>query len=392
MLPKHFVLVTLLQILYGVSSVKPDAPDFDQSRLKHSIDKTVAPAMHHFDIPGMAIALTVDGHEYFFNSGFTSRDNRQPISNKTLFEIGSLSKTFAATLATYAQQKGSLSLTDSVSSHLPALRGSSFDQITLLNLGTHTSGLPLSVPDNVQDEEQLMRYLWHWKSPHRIGSHRIYSNIGIGLLGKIAAQSVHESYDDAIAKDLFRPIGMNHSYLRVPSVEQQDYAQGYSTNNRPTRLNEGVLASEAYGVRTCTSDLIRFIEANMQEIRLDAALERAINATHTGYFKSGELTQDMVWEQYHYPVSLKRLLSGIAMTSVDATARKLNPPLQPQSEVLINKTGTTNGFAAYAAYLPARRIGIVILANRSYPADARVTAAYQILLEIEKLRAFKVGK
>jgi beta-lactamase class C len=63
-------------------------------------------------------------------------------------------------------------------------------------------------------------------------------------------------------------------------------------------------------------------------------------------------------------------------------ATELNPPLQPQANVLINKTGTTNGFASYVAFVPAKKLGIVILANRNYPITARVTASYQILNQL----------
>jgi beta-lactamase class C len=51
--------------------------------------------------------------------------------------------------------------------------------------------------------------------------------------------------------------------------------------------------------------------------------------------------------------------------------------------VLLNKTGSTNGFAAYVACVPARRLGVVFLANKNYPIDARVTAAYQILMRLD---------
>ncbi len=51
--------------------------------------------------------------------------------------------------------------------------------------------------------------------------------------------------------------------------------------------------------------------------------------------------------------------------------------------MLINKTGSTNGFGAYVAFVPARGIGVVILANRNYPIAARVQAAYRILAALD---------
>jgi beta-lactamase class C len=50
--------------------------------------------------------------------------------------------------------------------------------------------------------------------------------------------------------------------------------------------------------------------------------------------------------------------------------------------VLINKTGSTNGFASYVAFVPAQKLGIVMLANKNYPIAQRVTAAYQILTKL----------
>ncbi|MFW1452529.1 class C beta-lactamase, partial [Vibrio parahaemolyticus] len=73
--------------------------------------------------------------------------------------------------------------------------------------------------------------------------------------------------------------------------------------------------------------------------------------THIGYYRAGVLTQGLIWEQYPYPVDLPRLLSGNAPAYLyqGMPAQRLDPPLPPQTRAFINKTGSTNGFSAYAA-------------------------------------------
>jgi beta-lactamase class C len=383
----HFDILKNLLVSILISSCVFTSRTFagdenSQKEISSVIDGVIRPLMREYRIPGMAIAVTVNGESYFCNYGVASVETQRPITSETLFEIGSDSKLFTATLASYAQVNGKLLLSDSASKYLPSLRGSSFDSISLLNLGTHTSGgLPLQVPETIGNTDQLMDYFRHWQPTYAAGTHRAYSNPGIGLLGMIAARSMHEPFDDAIEKQLFPMLGMNHSYINVPSDQMKDYAQGYTPQGTPVRLNAGVLSSEAYGVKSSTVDMVRFIAANMQIIKIDSKLQRAIDNTHTGYFRSGEITQDLIWEQYPYPVALKQLLAGNsdAMIYQATKATELNPPLPPQANALINKTGTTNGFASYVAFVPAHKMGIVILANKNYPIAARVTASYEIL-------------
>jgi beta-lactamase class C len=93
------------------------------------------------------------------------------------------------------------------------------------------------------------------------------------------------------------------------------------------------------------------------------------------------MTQDLIWEQYPYPVALENLLEGNAPAMImNATpVAQLKPPQPPRDDVWINKTGSTNGFGTYVAFIPEKRLGIVILTNKNIPNGARVTAAYRIL-------------
>ena len=359
----------------------------DRAQAAKIVDSAIRPLMRQNNIPGIAVAITCNGRDYFFNYGVASRQTREPVTPATLFEIGSVSKTFTATLASYAQLEGKLSFDDAASKHLPELRGSAFDKVSLLNLGTHTAGgLPLQVPDEIGNQAQLMDYFKHWQPLYPADAQRVYSNPGIGMLGMIAAKSLNRPFEDAIEKMLFPALGITHSYLDVPPNRMSDYAQGYTKKDAPIRMQPGVLASEAYGVRSNTADLLRFVQANMQTLKLDDIWQRAVIDTHTGYFKAGELTQDLIWEQYAYPVTLERLLAGnsdaMALNATPAT--RLTPPSTPENDVLINKTGSTNGFGAYIAFIPGRKIGIVMLANKNYPNAARIKAAYDILTTLDK--------
>ena len=188
-------------------------------------------------------------------------------------------------------------------------------------------------------------------------------------------------------KELFPGLGLSHTYIKVPRSQMDNYACGYSKADKPVRVSAGVLDSEAYGIKATALDVLRFIEANLHGLKLDDDLQRAIDTTHAGYFKREDMTQGLVWEMYAWPVSLEALVAGNSprVNLKPAEVVRLDPPRPPQKDVLINKTGSTNGFGAYVAFVPAGRIGIVLLANKNYPTPARVKAAYQILTALNSL-------
>lgn len=363
-----------------VAAVPPQAAD-------EAINAAVAEVMRQYDIPGMAIAVTRNGEQRFFNYGNASRAPRKPVSPDTLFELGSISKTFTVTLAGYAEASGKLSLGDSPAKYVPELQGSAFAKTTLINLATHTAGgFPLQVPDAVQDTAQLMAYLKAWTPQYAPGTHRTYANPSIGMLGVVAARSLGQPYVAALEQGLFPKLGLRSTYVNVPPEKMPDYAWGYNKQNAPVRVNPGVLADEAYGVKSTARDMIRFVEANLGVAPVDAAIQRAIAATHTGYYQLGAMTQDLIWEQYRYPVSVDDLVAGnsakVAFETLPVQA--LQPLSAPQPAAWINKTGATNGFGAYVAFVPSRKEGIVILANRNYPNEARVRLALRVLETLDR--------
>lgn len=346
------------------------------------VDDAFRPLLEAHDVPGIAVAVTVEGRRYFFGYGVASRESGAPVTRDTLFEIGSVSKTFTATLAAYGQALGKLSLEDCPGKYVPALRGTPLDEASLLHLGTYTAGgLPLQFPDTVADDAGAVAYFRQWKPVAPPGTQRRYSNPSIGLFGHAAALAMGGAFAELVQTSLFPRLALDHSYIHVPEARMADYAWGYDKDGKPVRVGPGALDAEAYGVKSTAADLIRFVELNIRPEQLDAPLRRAVEATHIGYFRVGGMVQGLGWEQYPYPVALDRLLAGNGreMASEARPAERLDPPRRPEAATLFNKTGSTNGFGAYVAFVPAKRIGIVMLANRNLPIPARIAAAHAVL-------------
>ena len=357
----------------------------DATKIRGIVDAAIRPLMAEHDVPGMAVAVTVDGQPLFLNYGVASREKATPISEQTLFEIGSISKTFTGTLASYAQALGQLSLDDHPGKHMPQLGGSALDAATLLHLGTYTAGgLPLQFPEEISDTDRMIGYFQQWKPDAAPGAQRRYSNPSIGLLGHIVGLALGSDFASTMETRLLRPLGLDHSFVRVPDAAMANYAWGYSKENKPIRVNPGVFDAEAYGVKTTAVDMIRYVQANIEPSRLEAPMRRAVEGTHVGFFEVGNMVQGLGWEQYSYPITLERLLAGNSRSMImDSNAAKpITPPRASAGPTLFNKTGSTNGFGAYVAFVPQKKIGIVMLANKNYPIPARVRAAHAILAQL----------
>ncbi|HEU0135111.1 MAG TPA: class C beta-lactamase [Allosphingosinicella sp.] len=353
--------------------------------LRAAVDSAFRPLVREHDIPGLAVAVTVDGEEYHFSYGLASREAGVPVSKETIFELGSISKVFTATLAAFAEASGKLSWSDHPGRFVPELRGSPLDRATLLHLGTYTAGgLPLQFPQEVAGRESMLRYFRNFAPDSGPGARRTYSNPSLGLFGHVAALALGGDFATLMERTLFRELGLRRTYVVVPDQAMSGYAWGYNAANRPVRVNPGVLASEAYGVKSTAADMIRFVELNIRPRGLSGPFEKAVRTTQVARFRVGPMIQGLGWEQYPYPLPLNRLLAGNSTEII----MKSNPAAPVPGKgaggacTLFNKTGSTNGFGAYVAFVPERRTGIVILANRNFPIPARVRAAHSLLERI----------
>lgn len=368
-------------LLLSVASAAFAAP-MSEKQLAEVVERTVTPLMNAQAIPGMAVAVIYQGQPHYFTFGKADVAANKPVTPQTLFELGSISKTFTGVLGGDAIARGEIALGDPVIKYWPELTGKQWQGIRMLDLATYTAGgLPLQVPDEVTDTASLLRFYQNWQPKWKPGTTRLYANTSIGLFGALAVKPSGMSYEQAMTTRVFKPLKLDHTWINVPKAEEAHYAWGYR-DGKAVHVSPGMLDAEAYGVKTNVQDMASWVMVNMMSDSLqDSPLKHGIALAQSRYWRVGAMYQGLGWEMLNWPVDAQTVVGGsdnkVALAPLPA--REVNPPAPPVKASWVHKTGSTGGFGSYVAFIPEKQLGIVMLANKSYPNPARVEAAYRIL-------------
>ena len=238
---------------------------------ENTIKETVVDRITNGYSVGTVVVFLRDGKEEYFTFGFSDSTHSQPITKKSVFEIGSISKTFTSLLLADLILKRKVKPNDPIEIYLsdslkiPSYKGS---KITFIDLATHTSGLP-RMPDfsNPKDannpvadftDEKLYRFLGNYHLTRAKGKYE-YSNLGVGLLGNIVSRIHGKTYEDLLQNVICKPLGMHETstlntspYLTTPHIGT-------------TAVSHTNLASitGAGGIRSNAEDMLRYLKFQM---------------------------------------------------------------------------------------------------------------------------------
>ena len=206
---------------------------------------------------------------------FGALDGGKAADGDTVYEIGSITKTFTAALLAEGVLSGRVTLETPVAQLLPDFRIPSRGgkEITLGALATQHSGLP-RLPANLlpgdpanpyadYDAAKLRAFLADYELPRDPGATYEYSNLGFGLLGYALAQSDHTTYDAMLDQRLLKPLGMTMSGIALTDAMRAHLAPGHDINGKPAKnWDLGALAG-AGAIRSTGNDMLRYLFANM---------------------------------------------------------------------------------------------------------------------------------
>lgn len=275
-------------------------------------------------------------------------DDSRPVDGETVFDIGSITKVFTALLLSEMAQRDEVALDDPVARYrprelrLPARHGR---QITLADLATHTSGLPLRPsnlvsknPDNPYagySSALLDEFVSSFVPARDAGSHYEYSNAGYALLGQALSQRAGESYSGLVHDRLTEPLGMRSTRIDPDEEMKRRWATGYSNELTPvSHWDFGALAA-AGGLRSSANDLLKLLTLFVGENK--SALASAAQA-----------------------MLKTRRLGGMSPSTDISLA--WNIFVDGGCEV-VWKNGSVGGYRSFLGFDPKAQVGVVALAN-----------------------------
>lgn len=270
------------------------------------VEDIIQPFMFESKTVGLSIGIFQNGKPYFYNYGETVKGNKQLPTNKNLYEIGSITKTFTGILLAKAVAEGKIKLTDPVNKYLPknaAWLISGGDTAKIIHLSNHTSGLP-PLPDNFDmtnetnpykdyDEAKLLTYLKTATLQRKPGEKFEYCNLGVGILGYILSKTYKMPFEKMVQTFITSKAGMTDTKEFLLQKDSALFVQGYNDALEKQGQWDLNALTAAGGLRSNTADMLQYAAVNIDA--KDVELQKAIALSHVQTFTDGQQKIGLNW-------------------------------------------------------------------------------------------------
>jgi len=295
------------------------------------------------------VGINEKGKRWIFPFGKKSFSDPVIPDQNTVYEIGSISKTFTAILLADMYQKGYLDINDPVQKYLPVnavLPKFNEDEITFYHLATHSSSLPNmdnNLPHHILDPgDPFASYTCYdmynffsritLKKP--LGSSGEYSNFGVGLLGHVLGIINGTTYEKLLKDKLLNVLKMDNTSLFLTDKQKKNLAPGHKIDGTETpNWNFTDCLQGAGGIKSTLLDMFKYMEANLG--LTDSPLHEAMVLTH-------EPQVETPWKDYN---------------SLGWGVEKIN------DQDMVWHNGGTEGYHTFLGFIPKLELGVIILSN-----------------------------
>jgi CubicO group peptidase (beta-lactamase class C family) len=337
-----------LLFLGGLTAARADA-----------VDDYIRGEMEQRRIPGVALQVIRNGQPVKTGMyGFANLEWKLPVTPETVFEIGSLTKTFTSAGILLLAQEGRLSVDDRLAKHLPEIPAA-WTNVTLRHLLTHTSGIKSYTGldgfelTGRQTRAQFIARLTPQPTEFEPGEKYKYSNSGYNLLGHVIESVSGTNYWAFMTRRIFRPLGMTATTDRDPRNIIPNRASGYERTNR-VHINRDYDVTDVFAAGAIVStigDLARW-NAALDSDELLSAQSKSLMWTPGRLNDGTPITYGLGWR----------------IETVEGRRK-------------VGHSGSTSGFSASLQRHPDRKLAVIVLTNTDEQIAARLADRIASLCE-----------
>jgi CubicO group peptidase (beta-lactamase class C family) len=317
-------------------------------------------------VPGAAIGVAFGEIDETAAFGITNVDDPQEVTTSTIFQIGSISKTITSTALMQMVEQGTLSLEDTVRTHVPEFAVADPDvsnEVEIRHLVTHTTGWEVDPPiQGTSGDDALELLMADTVSLPQIaplGGPFSYNNLNAAVIGRILEVVAGDTFESVIQANVLDPLGLTNSWYDPEKAQSLPHAVGHATGEDGTAAVQEPyalprIANPAGGLIASIEDLLRYgmFQAGIGPDRTDVLSGDALTTMQTGIVPGGSLGQ----------VRVEGV--GVSWFTIEREGVKL-----------VSHGGGTNGQQSLLVIAPEREFVFAMLTNSESGGDLALLAA-----------------
>jgi CubicO group peptidase (beta-lactamase class C family) len=246
------------------------------ANIERRLSSVVTKAMDRFTVPGVSVGLLLDGEEHYVSEGTTSVEFPLDVDERTMFQIGSTTKTYTATALMTLVEEGKVDLAERVTTYLPKFKlgdANALAELRVRHLVTHTGGFLGEYFDELgRGDDALRRTVARMRTqtPQLTAVGRLwsYNNSGFYALGRIIEEVTGQRYEDVINQRILVPLEMDQTFWFAEDVFTYKTALGHDLKvdgslriARPWGLTRG--ANPAGGIVSTAVDQLKYARLHL---------------------------------------------------------------------------------------------------------------------------------
>lgn len=347
---------------------------FDKNPISNDLDRYIKERIEIGYNKGVSIGIIDTTGTRFYNYGKAFNNSDATPTENTIYEIGSVSKIFTTSIYSILLDQGILSNDNTVGDFISKskLKGS-VRKIKLIDLATHTSGLPVfpanlntDLPGNFSigyERKDLFEFLNEFDVPKN--PEYIYSNTGISLLAIVLEKATGKTYKELLENYIFKELKMGSTFIKVPDDAVASFADGSSLCVEKDHWDLSSVFTPVGGIKSSVVDLTRFIKANLQLLEYKYA------------------------ESFESTIDVKKKISENNFSGIGWKIMERN------GMQIVYHSGNTGGFSGFIGFCNDQKKGVVVLANSNISVDPIGRKLLDQNYELKELKnhiCFKLSK